>query len=81
GRRLGHVFDLRLHAGAGPDAWPDEVESLVYGTVGLLERLGLRHARTKTLPWRDVVGLRDGALIVRRAHGAPPAPPRRTPRA
>jgi len=73
GRRLGHVFDLRLHAGQGPDAWPDEVDSLVYGTLGLLERLGLRSARTKTLPWREVVGVRDGALIVRRA--PPPAAP------
>jgi len=74
GRRLGRVFDLRLHVGRGPDAWPDEVDSIVYGTLALLERLGLRSARTKTLPWREVVGVRDGALIVRRAPPSPPAP-------
>ena len=75
GRRLGHVFDLRLRAGAGPDAWPDEVDSLVYGTLGLLERLGLRQARAKTLPWREVVGVRDGALVVRRVPPAASPPP------
>jgi hypothetical protein len=72
GRRLGRVFDLRMHRSPAPDLWPDEVESLVYGTVGLLERLGLRAAQTRTVPWRDVVGVRDGALIVRRAPGTPP---------
>jgi len=72
GRRLGHVFDLRLKPPASVDAWPDEVDSLVYGTLGLLERLGLRAARTRTLPWRDVLGVRHGVLVVRRTPGAPP---------
>jgi hypothetical protein len=72
GRRLGHVFDLRLHVARGADAWPDEVDSLVYGTLGLLERLGIRRAEPKTMPWREVTGVRDGALIVRRAPATPP---------
>jgi hypothetical protein len=80
GRRLGRVFGLRMHRSPAPDLWPDEVESLVYGTLGLLERLGLRAARTRTMPWREVVGVRDGALIVRPAPGAAPARAGRHPR-
>jgi hypothetical protein len=77
GRRLGRVLDLRMHRSPAPELWPDEVEGLVYATLGLLERLGLRSARTRIVPWREVVGVRDGALIVRRAPDVLPARGRR----
>ena len=67
GRRLGRVFDLRLRAAhrGGAERAPGQVEELVYGATGLLERLGVRRGPAKTLPWRDVVAIRDGRLVVR----------------
>jgi hypothetical protein len=67
GMELGHLFDLRC-TGLPLDKRPREyarVNTLVYGTVGWLERLGLRAAREAEARWQDVVALRDGALIVR----------------
>ena len=74
GARLGHVFDLRAHGRPTLDSSQSmgPVDELVYGTLGLLERLGIRRAEPKTMPWREVTGVRDGALIVRRAPATPP---------
>jgi len=67
GDKLGHVFDLRCDGAPtrGRSRDSANVVALVYGTVGLLERLGLRSARECELRWRDVVALRDGSVIVR----------------
>jgi sporulation protein YlmC with PRC-barrel domain len=61
GRRLGRVFDLSLHTGRrGAPA----VAAIVYGRRGLLERLGLRHARPSSLPWSRVRAIRDRVIVV-----------------
>jgi hypothetical protein len=43
---------------------------LVYGTLGLLERLGLRKATGRTLRWDQVVSVRAGSLVIKAAPGA-----------
>lgn len=73
GEDLGHLFDLRCR-GLPLNARPREearVTTLVFGSIGWLERLGLRTAREDEVRWQDVVALRGDALIVRR--GAPGA--------
>ena len=67
GRRLGHIFDLRAHGRptkSSPDAM-GPVDELVYGTLGLLERFGVRRARGRTLKWDQVVAIRAGKVVVR----------------
>jgi sporulation protein YlmC with PRC-barrel domain len=67
GRSLGHVFDLRAHGrptttstqAMGP------VDKVVYGTLGLLERLGVRRVAGRTLKWDRVVAIRAGKIVVR----------------
>ena len=61
GERLGHVFDLRLRTD-GREA--PAVTAIVYGSRGLLERLGLRHARPTSIPWSRVRAIEDGAIVV-----------------
>ena len=68
GERLGHVFDLRGHGRPTTHEAADgtPVDELVYGTLGLLERLGVRRKSGKTLRWEQVAAVRDGKVIVRR---------------
>jgi sporulation protein YlmC with PRC-barrel domain len=61
GRRLGHVFDLRLRTDAG--AAP-VLAAIVYGSRGLLERLGLRHAKPTLIAWERVGAVEGRAIIV-----------------
>jgi sporulation protein YlmC with PRC-barrel domain len=68
GRRLGRVFDFRMHRGTGEKTLPDTIDSLVYGSLGLLERLGVRRARVRTLPWTDVVRVSAETIVVRSRH-------------
>lgn len=66
GRFLGHVFDLRSR-GEPEYGEPHEervVNEIVYGRLGLFERLGLTQAEPKTFPWKAVKAIRDGKLIV-----------------
>jgi sporulation protein YlmC with PRC-barrel domain len=66
GRFLGHVFDLRSK-GEPEYGAPHEarvVDEVVYGRLGLFERLGLTQAEPKTLPWKAVKAIRDNRLIV-----------------
>jgi sporulation protein YlmC with PRC-barrel domain len=67
GERLGRVFDIRIHGRptARDHAPSARVDALVFGTLGLLERLGVRRANSRILPWERVVALRDGRVIVR----------------
>ena len=66
GRFLGHVFDLRSRGepeyGEPHDA--RTVHEIVYGRLGLFERLGLTQAEPQTLPWKAVRAIREGKLIV-----------------
>jgi hypothetical protein len=71
GRKLGHVFDFRCRGAPVNRRVRDDadVTTLVYGTVGLLERLGLREARNCEAQWQDVVAIRDGRIVVRAQGG------------
>jgi hypothetical protein len=67
GRHLGHVFDLRAHGRPTLDSRRNRepVDELVYGTLGLLERLGIRRKSGRTLQWSQVIAVRDGKIVVR----------------
>ena len=67
GRPLGHVFDLRAHGRPTVKSRRDRepVDDLVYGTLGLLERLGVRRKSGQTLRWDQVIAIRDGKIVVR----------------
>jgi len=61
GARIGHVFDFRLRTdrGAAP-----VVEAILYGSRGLLSRLGIRHARPTEIEWSRVRAVEDDAIVV-----------------
>jgi hypothetical protein len=74
GRSIGRVHDVRVRrvAPGGPAAAPVyEVEGLVLGARGVLARLGAlgsRRAQAQpiaALPWRDVVAVEPGRVVVR----------------
>ncbi len=66
GRFLGHVVDLRSKGepeyGAAHDA--RAVNEIVYGRLGLFERLGITQAEPKMIPWKAVKAIRGNKLIV-----------------
>ena len=66
GRFLGHVFDLRSKGEPEYGEPHDErvVNEIVYGRLGLFERLGLTQAEPQTFSWKAVKAIRDGKLIV-----------------
>jgi hypothetical protein len=53
GRRLGHVFDLACAWTPGAACPP--IDELIYGSRGLLERLGWRRSRPASVPWRRLL--------------------------
>jgi len=61
GSELGHVFDVRCDIGAGK---VPTVSAIVYGERGLLERLGLRHARPTSVPWERVRSIEGRVIVV-----------------
>ena len=66
GRKLGHVFDLRSR-GVPEHGLPHKeriISEIVYGTIGLWERLGLKQSEAKTLSWQSVIEIKDGKIIV-----------------
>jgi sporulation protein YlmC with PRC-barrel domain len=67
GRRLGRLFDLRAHGRptSAQRAKEARVDELIYGTLGLLERVGFRKAKGCALPWSDVVRIGASTITVR----------------
>ena len=64
GENLGRVFDLRCSWLPGrPKPLVDEI---VFGRVGLMERLGIPVRTPDSLPWSDVVEVRDHVIVVRK---------------
>jgi sporulation protein YlmC with PRC-barrel domain len=70
GRELGHVFELRAHRRGDRLV----IGALLLGRSALLERYGAGHhrpsrgrdePRVREVPWRDVVRVEDGRIIVR----------------
>jgi len=49
GRKLGHVFDLACPWTPGEKASP--IDELIFGTTGLLERVGLLKRKPASVPW------------------------------
>jgi sporulation protein YlmC with PRC-barrel domain len=66
GRHLGHVFDLRSQGVPehGLSSKERIITEIVYGTIGLWERLGLKQSKTKTLAWQAVIAIKDRKIIV-----------------
>jgi sporulation protein YlmC with PRC-barrel domain len=66
GRFLGHVFDLRSRGEPehGEERAERVVDEVVYGRLGLFERLGLTQAEPKTFSWKAVRAIRDNRLVV-----------------
>jgi len=67
GVKVGHVLELRsagAHTREG-EGKSREISEVIYGRLGLLQRLGLRPANVLTLPWSCVQRISDGKLVVR----------------
>ena len=66
GEYLGRVYDLRSAGEAehGQSQSSRLVTEVMYGIGGLLEALGFRSIKVKSLPWSDVRKFEDGKLIV-----------------
>ncbi|MFL6662999.1 MAG: PRC-barrel domain-containing protein [Rhizobacter sp.] len=71
GRFLGHVFDLRCNWRPGQDEGP-VVDEIIYGRLGLLERVGLRRRKPDSVPWSAVLRVEGKVIVV-------DAAPARTP--
>lgn len=67
GTRLGRIFEIRSpgRAETEPTYTERPVESLLCGRRGWLERLGWVQRTPRAIPWSAVVGMRDGALLVK----------------
>ena len=67
GTRLGRIFEIRSpgRAETEPTYTERPVECLWCGRPGWLERLGWVQHRPRAIPWAAVMGMRDGALLVR----------------
>ena len=67
GRKLGRVFDLRAHGRPTARGRQESarIDGIVYGPLGLLERLGIRSAKGRVLPWKQVVAVEEKRLVVR----------------
>jgi sporulation protein YlmC with PRC-barrel domain len=61
---LGHVFDIRCRWEKDANELPI-LEAIVYGRRGLLERVGLRGVRPRTMPWNLVEAIHGDVIIVR----------------
>ena len=62
GHLLGHVFDLRCRWQAGDRQSP--IDEIIFGRLGLLERLGLDERKPDAVRWSAVKSLRDGVIVI-----------------
>jgi hypothetical protein len=62
GRRLGRLFDLGCRWQPGNER--SAIEELVYGRIGLLERIGLVHEEPPSVPWSAVRRIEPEAIVV-----------------
>ena len=67
GESLGRLFDLRSpglpeHGETHADR---RIEELVYGKVGLFQRLGLIQSKADTISWERVVEIKNGKIVIR----------------
>jgi hypothetical protein len=62
GRKLGRLFDLSCRWRPGDASSP--VEDLMYGRMGLLERVGLVQEKPPSVPWSAVRRVEQEAIVV-----------------
>jgi sporulation protein YlmC with PRC-barrel domain len=63
GRYLGRVYDLRCRWDADrPDA--PVVDEIAFARTGLLERVGLRHVKPRSVHWYLVEAIRGNVIVV-----------------
>jgi len=62
GRQLGHVFDLACRWTAGDEASP--IDELIFGTIGLLERVGLHKRKPDSVQWTQVYEVLPKSLVI-----------------
>jgi sporulation protein YlmC with PRC-barrel domain len=67
GARLGRVFEIRSpgKAESEPTCSERRVDGLLCGRRGLLERLGWKEPDAHTVPWSDVIAVRERDILVR----------------
>jgi sporulation protein YlmC with PRC-barrel domain len=67
GRRFGRVFELRSPGAAEkePTHRERQVECLLCGRLGLLERLGWKQPSPRAIPWEAVLEVGERELRVR----------------
>jgi sporulation protein YlmC with PRC-barrel domain len=65
GRHLGRVFEVCVRYSPTQRNATAQVMELHYGTSGLLEQLGIRRRKPRSVAWKDVVAISDGAIVVR----------------
>jgi hypothetical protein len=61
GRFLGRVYDLRCRW--EPDR-PPVVDQITFARTGLLERVGLRHVKPRSVHWYLVEAIRGNVVVV-----------------
>ena len=66
GHRLGRVFDVRCEFDPRRPQQAPVVSAITYGAVGVLERLGVRRKRPRTIDWKSVVEVRSDRIIVKK---------------
>jgi sporulation protein YlmC with PRC-barrel domain len=66
GEYMGRVFDLRSMGlpEHGATSRARVINQIVYGTVGMLERLGLRQSKADTVDWASVVEIDEKRIVV-----------------
>jgi sporulation protein YlmC with PRC-barrel domain len=66
GAYMGRVFDLRSSGlpEHGITSSAREIDEIVYGTVGLFERLGLRQSKAETVDWSSVLEIDEKRIVV-----------------
>jgi len=69
GHVLGRVYDVRVRYDPKQPGRSAVATALVYGGRGLLETLGVRRERGKTLEWQRVVSVEPDRVAVRATGG------------
>ncbi len=64
GEHLGRVFDLRCSW--RPGSQQPVIDEIVFGRIGLMERLGIPVRKPDSVSWSEVVEVRDHVIVVKR---------------
>ena len=70
GKTLGHLIDVRCRPAPGKATRGGaRISELLYGTGGLLKRLGLREMKTRGIPWKSVVRVEKNRITIQERAG------------